>query len=189
MKSIGILFLCGIMIFAGAGCKDKSQLPSGEKGLPSSSPGRSGELAALKKVVQNDPSNVNAYVMMGNIYFDTNRNAEAVDAYRKALEIGPENADVRTDMGVCLRRLGKPDEAVKEFKKAIQGNPRHYQSRYNLGVTLLHDKKDLAGAVSAWEELVKEIPSFPGREKVVQQLKTLQNVGTVQEGGTGNKGK
>ncbi len=189
MKSIGILLLCGMMVFAVTGCKNKSQPPKGEGVLPSSSPVRSGELAALKKVLEKDPSNVKAYVIMGNIYFDTNRNREAVDAYRKALEITPENVDVRTDMAVCLRRLGKPDEAIKELRKAIHDNPHHYQSRYNLGVTLLHDKKDLTGAIAAWEDLVREIPRFPGREKVVKQIQTLKNIGTVQEGGKGKNNK
>jgi cytochrome c-type biogenesis protein CcmH/NrfG len=175
MKRLLILFLCGVFSLSFVACKDKSQPPRGGSTFPSGAAGREGELSALNKIVANDPTNVKAYVAMGNIYFDTNRNADAVTAYKKALELNPDDPNVRTDMGVCLKRLGRIDEAVSEFKKASRSDPRHFQSRYNLGVTLLQNKKDLRGALSTWEALVRDIPQFPGREGLITQIKSLKS--------------
>lgn len=160
------------------GCKGKSERSPQGGTAPNVDMSAFREAETLKKIVENDPGNVAALIKLGNIYFDTNQNEEAVKSYRKALEFDQNNADVRTDMAICLRRLRRTDEAISEFKKASQSNPRHYQSRYNLGLTLLHDKNDLQGAIDAWDALVREVPEFPGRERLVLQLENLKQVQT-----------
>jgi len=44
------------------------------------------------------------------------------------------------------------------FDKAIALDPRHDNARFNKGVVLLHDLNDRAGALAAWEELVRIRP-------------------------------
>jgi cytochrome c-type biogenesis protein CcmH/NrfG len=115
-------------------------------------------IAALEKEVVANPQNAEAWARLGHNYFDSNDTANAVRAYKKHLQLKPGNADVWTDLGVMYRRQGNPDEALRCFDKAIEINPRHRQSRFNKGIVLMHDLRNPAAAVKAWEELVNIYP-------------------------------
>ena len=58
-------------------------------------------------------------------------------------------------MGIMLRGVGDIDGAFEELRKAAQNHPNHANSRFHLGVVLLKDKKDVKGAISAWEEYLR----------------------------------
>jgi tetratricopeptide (TPR) repeat protein len=130
----------------------------------------------LKDVVERDPGNLSAWVEMGNLYFDSGRPKEAIDAYRKYLAIKPDNADVRTDMGIMYRALGDFDRAIEEFKKAARSDPKHVNSRYNIGIVLLHDKGDVTGANKAWEDYLKVDPTSERAERVRSQMENLRKM-------------
>ena len=108
--------------------------------------------------VASNPKDVDAWIQLGNLYFDNNQPEKSINAYQKALELNPNNADVLTDMGVMYRHIKKFDRALECFNKAIAVNPRHEVSRMNKGVVLLHDLNDKPGAIKAWEELLKINP-------------------------------
>ncbi len=126
--------------------------------IPQSSADRSNEIAALEREVAANPSNVAAWISLGNNYFDTDQYEKSIQAYKKALELAPDNANVWTDMGVMYRRSGRPQEAVKAFDKAMEVDPKHETSRFNKGIVLMHDLNDIEGAIAAWESLLKINP-------------------------------
>jgi cytochrome c-type biogenesis protein CcmH/NrfG len=143
-------------------------------------PGNASMKAALEKETRSNPGNLEAWVELGNSYFDSTQYEKAIGAYRKALEINPDNANVWTDMGVMYRRNGNPQEAVKAFDKAIEADPKHEVSRMNKGIVLLHDLKDTDGAIEAWEELLEVNPvamAPTGRsvDEMIQQIKKQMN--------------
>jgi len=149
-------------------------------GMPAGAPAAQKELqdqiVALEKETRQNPSNVAAWIELGNAYFDTEQYKKSIQAYRKALELKPDNADVWTDMGVMYRKDGRPQEASQAFDQAIAVNPKHEVSRLNKGIVLLHDLQDAEGAIRAWEGLLEINPTatFPGGMSVdmmVQQLK------------------
>jgi cytochrome c-type biogenesis protein CcmH/NrfG len=136
----------------------------------------SAEIAVLEKKTRDEPSDIAAWVNLGNLYFGSDQYERSIQAYRTALELDPGNADVWTDMGVMHRRAGRSEEAVKAFDRAIAANPKHEISRLNKGIVLLHDLEDVQGAIRAWEGLLDLNPmaGFPGGmsvDQVVQQLK------------------
>lgn len=130
----------------------------------------------LERKTAQSPDDVAAWVQLGNLYFDTDNYAKAITAYEKSLKLNPKNPNVLTDLGVMYRRSGQPKEAVKAFDRAIQADPRHETSRFNKGVVLMHDLKDVEGAIKAWEGLVEINPlakSSTGQpiDQLIQQLK------------------
>jgi cytochrome c-type biogenesis protein CcmH/NrfG len=142
--------------------------------------GKVSMIAALEKETRSNPGNLEAWVELGNAYFDTNQYEKAIGAYSKALEINPDNANVWTDMGVMYRRNGNPQEAVLVFDKAIEADPKHEVSRMNKGIVLLHDLKDTDGAIEAWEGLleinpVAMAPTGRSVDEMVQQMKKQKN--------------
>jgi cytochrome c-type biogenesis protein CcmH/NrfG len=140
---------------------------------------RSDMIAALEQETRTNPQNAEAWIQLGNEFFDSDQFEKAIQAYHKSLELKPNNADVWTDLGIMYRRSGKPEEAIKKFDKAIGVDPKHEIARLNKGIVLLHDLKDTDGALKAWEELIEINPvamAPTGRsvDEMVQQLKKQQ---------------
>jgi tetratricopeptide (TPR) repeat protein/uncharacterized protein YneF (UPF0154 family) len=136
----------------------------------------SSEIQSLKEMVKKDPKNLSAWEELGNLYFDSGKPKEAIEAYRGYLAIQPDNPDVRTDMGIMYRALGDFDRAIEEFKKAAQSDPKHANSRYNIGIVLLHDKGNIKGAIQAWEEYLKADPSSERAQRVRAQMENLKKM-------------
>jgi tetratricopeptide (TPR) repeat protein len=134
------------------------------------------KIQSLKDIVKKDPKNLPAWVELGNLYFDSGQPKEAIEAYSQYLAIKPENPDVRTDMGIMYRALGDFDRAIEEFKKAAQLDPKHSNSRYNIGIVLLHDKKDIKGAINAWEEYLKVDPNSERAQRIRAQMENLRKM-------------
>ena len=135
-----------------------------------------GMILALEKETSSDPKNDEAWIQLGNLYFDTNQPEKAIKAYSKSLELKPNNANVMTDLGVMYRRNGQPTKALETFNKAIEIDPRHEISRFNKGIVLMHDLQDQKGALQAWEELVKmnpvaKAPNGQPIKELVEKLK------------------
>ncbi len=134
------------------------------------------QIQSLKEIVKKDPNNLPAWVELGNLYFDSDRPKEAVEAYGRYLAAKPDNPDVRTDMGIMYRKMGQFDRALEEFRKAAQSDPKHANSRYNIGIVLLHDKHDMKGAITAWEEYLKVDPNSERAQRIraqVDKMKTM----------------
>lgn len=144
---------------------------------------------SLEKEVLSNPTNVNAWIELGNKYFDTNQYEKSIRAYQRALDLDPNNANVWTDIGIMYRRSGNPMEAIRSFDKAIEVDPQHEISLMNKGIVLLHDLGDEKGAIRAWEELLKINPLAvsPTGQSVAQMIGRLKNE-TLQPGASKNPG-
>jgi tetratricopeptide (TPR) repeat protein len=157
-----------------SGCKKKQPPPPAGEGEPIRL-NAAADITNYKEILRKDPTNLQALIGIGNLYYDTNRDLLAIENYRKALAIDPTNTDVRTDMAVCYRRRGNPVLAVEELKKAISISPRHAQSRYNLGVILIQDMHDIEGGIKAWEALLENVPDYPYRDNLKAEIARMRS--------------
>jgi cytochrome c-type biogenesis protein CcmH/NrfG len=57
-------------------------------------------VAQLEAEANNDPGNAGVRVQLGNLYFDSERFADAARWYEAALAIDPRNVNVSTDLGI-----------------------------------------------------------------------------------------
>jgi cytochrome c-type biogenesis protein CcmH/NrfG len=136
------------------------------------------QIAELEQAVAAKPGDQSLWIDLGNLYFDAQQAAKAASAYEKAVVLGPVSADVWTDLGIMHRETGNAKKAVECFDAAVKLDPRHENALYNKGVVLLHDVKDRAGALSAWESLLllnpmaKNPEGKPLRELVDQLRKS-----------------
>lgn len=113
-------------------------------------------IAEIENVVAKDPKNVQAWVTLGNDYFDAHNPQKAVQAYAKALELNPNDPNVLTDQGVMFRALGFFDKALANFEKASKLNPQHLQSLYNSGIVYAVDMKQPAKARPIFERVAQQ---------------------------------
>lgn len=109
-------------------------------------------IAQAEKVVAQDPKNLNAWISLGNDYFDTEQSQKSINAYGKALEIEPNNPNVLTDQGVMYRKVGWYDKALANFEKANKIEPNHLQSLYNAGIVYAVDLKQPDKAIPYWNK-------------------------------------
>jgi tetratricopeptide (TPR) repeat protein len=114
------------------------------------------EIKELNEMVKKQPKNRDAWISLGNLYFDSQQPADSVKAYTKALELDGNDANVLTDRGIMYRALKDFPAALADFKKASAIDPNHSQSLYNIGITMLHDLNDPKGALDAWDALAKK---------------------------------
>jgi len=133
------------------------------------------EIAQAEEIVRKDPQNYQAWVQIGNLYFDIGEAQKSVDAYQRALAIKDGDPNVLTDMGIMYKQLRRFPEAIAAFRKAMAASPTHPQSRMNLGVVLMHDLNDKPGAIAAWEEYLRVAPNDGNAESIRRALAELKS--------------
>jgi tetratricopeptide (TPR) repeat protein len=116
-------------------------------------------IAMHEDLVKQDPKNVQAWIQLGNDYFDSHQHQKSIDAYGKALALKPDDPDVLTDQGIMYRELKNFEQAAKNFQRANQVDPRHLQSLFNLGVVYAYDLRQTDKAVEAWTRVIQVDPN------------------------------
>lgn len=116
-------------------------------------------IAEAEKIVAQDPKNINAWLSLGNDYFDTEQAQKSIHAYGKVLEMQPNNPNVLTDQGVMYRKIGWYDKALENFEKAQKIDPKHVQSLFNAGIVYAVDMKDHVKARPYWKKILEIDPN------------------------------
>lgn len=124
----------------------------------------------LLEAVKKDPKDYDSLVKLGNVLYDAQQFASAIDYYNRALAIHPENADVRTDMGTAYWYTGNADKALETMQISLKYRPGHPQTLFNLGWIRWQGKADAKGAIEAWEQLLKANPDYPQKQQVEQYI-------------------
>ena len=127
--------------------------------------------ALLLEKLRSDPNNAKLLIQVGTIYKAAHQFKEAADYYDKALKIEPKNVALRTELASCLYYGGKVDEAIQELNQSLRDDPKDANSLFNLGAMKWQGKHDAAGALAAWQQLLKTNPQLSADRKAnVQQL-------------------
>lgn len=133
------------------------------------------QITMLQGIVAKEPGNRNAWVQLGDNYFDSEQPMKAIEAYGKALEIDSRDPNTLTDQGVMFRRVGWYDKAIANFIKASEIDPNHQQSLYNLGIVYRYDLKDYKKAIEAWEKLLAINPTAAGADQLRKEIDSMKN--------------
>jgi cytochrome c-type biogenesis protein CcmH/NrfG len=128
-------------------------------------------LAKLKT----DPNNADLLNQVGTMYRATHQFETAAEYYRKSLDVNPKNVGARTDLASCLYYLGDVDGAIAQLEKSLTYDPRHAGTLLNLGLIRWKGKGDAAGAVTAWQMLLKDHPDFPNKAGVEKLIAAAKN--------------
>jgi Flp pilus assembly protein TadD len=124
------------------------------------------ELRAYREILARDPKNSQAAVRAGNLLYDAQRYAEAIPLYEQAFALLPTDINVSTDLGTALWYAGRPAEALAQYEKSLAINPSHGQTLFNVGIVRADGTHDYAGAVTAWETLLRANPGYPEAARV-----------------------
>ncbi len=124
------------------------------------------ELRAYREILARDPKNLAAAVRAGNLLYDGQRYPEAIGFYQQAFALSPKDINISTDLGTALWYAGRADEALAQYERSLAINATHAQTLFNVGIVRADGKRDYAGAVSAWDTLLKTNPDYPAIARV-----------------------
>jgi len=81
------------------------------------------EAIELLKRASEDDASPEIYGLLGNAYAQSEKFAEAADAYRQAIEADPDNPDLRRGLAEALLSLHKYAESLEQYKKLAEMEP------------------------------------------------------------------
>lgn len=111
----------------------------------------------LEKLQQN-PSNVEAYNLLGIIESSQGDSAGALSAFQKALKIAPKSTKTRNNLASFFVREKRIDLAETEFRTVLRLDPQNADANYNLGVLLMASAKP-AEAIPLFERVRPATPA------------------------------
>jgi tetratricopeptide (TPR) repeat protein len=118
--------------------------------------------------LKSDANNPDLLTSVGNIYYDAQQYAVAVDYYGRALRTKPDAAPVRTDMATAYWYMGDADRAIAEYNKVLTTAPNNSNALFNRGLVKWRGKKDAAGALADFKKLMAVDPNYAGKAQVEQ---------------------
>jgi len=89
--------------------------------------------ASLKKAIDLNPKNDDAYTRLGWFYRDQGTHSQVEDSFKKAIELNPKNDGAYVGLGWLYQTQGKLSQAEDSFKKAIELNPKNDGAYVGLG--------------------------------------------------------
>jgi tetratricopeptide (TPR) repeat protein len=122
------------------------------------------EAQPLLDALRANPKDASTLVKLGNLYYDHKFWSEAIRYYQQALDIRPDDFDVRTDMGTAYYYSGFPDKAIEQFNQVLKKSPNYPNTLFNLGIVRRDAYRDNAGALAAWDKILKNNPNLPPDE-------------------------
>lgn len=124
-----------------------------EKNLPADAQ------AWLRRAVALAPDFLGAWLTLGAVTLDFNKEQEAIAAYRQAARIAPSDPRPWSGLGSAFARAGDTEQSAQAYQKAVELQP----SSANLHMSLAHSLKTLGqqeAAVASYRRAIKERPQF-----------------------------
>jgi len=110
----------------------------------------------LQKATIESPNDYRAWFNLGYVLSETDREPQAIEAYRKAVAAKPDVFESNLNLGVLLARAGQNDEAEKYLLAASTLKPSASadEALYRVWVTMgrVREQANPAGAVEAYEK-------------------------------------
>jgi arylsulfatase A-like enzyme/lipopolysaccharide biosynthesis regulator YciM len=114
----------------------------------------------LKKVIEGDPKNAFATLILGSAYMGKGASREAIAQFRRYLELVPTSSYAHQWMAICHVRLGERDAALREAEAALVLDPRFTDARVlKAGVLAARGEHD--AAVRVLREAIATDPAKP----------------------------
>ena len=139
-------------------------------------------IASLITKLDANPEDAEGWRMLGWSYFNTERYADAAEAYAKAVKLDGSLPDVWSAYGETLVRSARglvTDEAVAAFDAALKLNPQDPRAHFFKGMAL-EQAGDANAAIEAWIALATSAPEgadwLPGVVQRIDELAAANNI-------------
>ena len=131
--------------------------------------------SSMKTIAQQNPSDADTRIQLGNMYFDAGRYQEAATWYEQGLKLRPKDANVSTDLGISYYYMNDPDRALTQFDQSLQMDPKHAKTLLNIGIVRAFGKQDMKGAAEVWQKILVVAPNSEEAQAAKQALDGLRS--------------
>jgi len=117
-------------------------------------------VAKLAKRLEQNPTDVQGWIMLGRSYVNLEKYSEATNAYSKASALRPDDADLLGDYAFAMgmangqRLEGQPLELINKALKLDPENPKALE----LAGSAAFEAKNYNQAISYWQKLMQKTP-------------------------------
>jgi len=157
------------LVFAGFACLSFAQTAEESAAINKAKSGDiPGAIQDFEKIVDGNPSNLNAIGALGQLYLQAGKNKEAYDMTSKGLLLDGSNENLSITKSKAAIRLGKPEDAITLMDACIAKDNGFYMFHYVKALALdAQDKIQLAiGSYSKSIQLAPDdVSSYYGRGK------------------------
>jgi Flp pilus assembly protein TadD len=114
-------------------------------------------IQAYQKVIELDPTYVEAYNNLGIVYQTMGDVERAFGAYQKSTEINPRYEKGYNNLGLLFLLEDRYEEALDTFQKVLAINPNHIECHINLGI-LFKKKGQWEKAIESYQKALSVNP-------------------------------
>ncbi|MGH7273787.1 MAG: peptidase MA family metallohydrolase [Nitrospiria bacterium] len=114
----------------------------------------------LRKIITDDPDNLWAYALLGDLYYQNDRLPQAISVWQKILQTEPSNEVVRA-------RLVKAQRESKTHQEFIHESTRHFRIKFEGSENRDLYKTVLDFLEEAYSEVGKALSFYPDHEIIV----------------------
>ena len=135
---------------------------------------------AYMHVVGLDPKDREALRNLGNLAYDRDDHARAIEYYERYMALEPDDLEARTDLGTMYLGKGDTAKAIDVYGQVLRRAPEFYQALFNLGVAYRR-RGDFDAAVASFRKARQAAPE--GRAGGRGGEASARSAGTPARGG------
>jgi tetratricopeptide (TPR) repeat protein len=114
----------------------------------------------LRKAVELEPENADAWRELGDALLAEDKLKEAVDAFRQAVELRPNDVSALVQLAHTAYASGDPEDAISAVRQAVERDPHSLGARRAL-LEIYRAARRPEEALAAAEELAESDPNDP----------------------------
>ncbi|MCJ7626111.1 MAG: tetratricopeptide repeat protein [Anaerolineaceae bacterium] len=118
----------------------------------------SGAIAILNDVLEREPDNIRALVMLSELLTDCGDLTNAEKCAQKALKAQPENAIINRILGKIKRDMGHLDQAIHYYSESIRKDPDVMDSYLDIAQTY-QSRREKKEALDAYKKAIDVFPN------------------------------
>ena len=141
-------------------------------------------ITELRAAIDGGETQPEAFLFLGQIYFETRQYEEALGVYQSLLKIDGNHATAAFNAGVCNEKLSRWNEAAELFRRSVRNEPVRPEAWLGLGLCCLHQRR-AEDALNGFDKFLQHEPeSEPalfGRAVALQMLRRFDEAAAIYE--------
>ena len=130
--------------------------------------------AELKAQIEADPTNVEARLKLGTLYYNAALYPEVIPQLQSVLDQDPDNLDALLGIGAAEYKTNQYDAAEKHWLRITELAPQRVEPWYSLGfLYMARTPADPARAREAWKKVIEIDPGSNMAKEVTTHLNSL----------------
>lgn len=145
------------------------------------------------RILQREPNDPAALVMMADVSFDQRAFTKALDFYERYLKVESHDLGARARYASTLTFLGRYDDSIKELEVVLKDDPKNFPAKAYLAITYAQ-RGDMGRAKQIGGEALALAPSDEARARFSSFVSSLDEAqadvmpqGSINQAAAGNE--